>query len=32
MFIGEIVGMIAESEVLNPKQLPDIEKVRPTIE
>lgn len=29
MFIGEIVGMIADSEVLNPKQLPDIEKVRP---
>jgi flavin reductase (DIM6/NTAB) family NADH-FMN oxidoreductase RutF len=31
MFIGEIVGMIADSEVLNPKQLPDIEKVRPMI-
>ena len=29
MFIGEIVGMVADSEVLNPKQLPDIEKVRP---
>ena len=29
MFIGEIVGMEADSEVLNPKQLPDIEKVRP---
>ena len=31
MFIGEIVGMIADSEVLNPKQLPDIEKVRPIL-
>ncbi len=31
MFIGEIVGMVADSEVLNPKQLPDIEKVRPMI-
>ena len=31
MFIGEIVGMVADSEVLNPKQLPDIEKVRPII-
>ncbi|MCX6304088.1 MAG: flavin reductase family protein [Bacteroidetes bacterium] len=31
MFIGEIVGMVADSEVLNPKQLPDIEKVRPLI-
>ena len=29
MFIGKIVGMVADSEVLNPKQLPDIEKVRP---
>ena len=29
MFIGEIIGMIADSEVLNPNQLPDIEKVRP---
>jgi len=29
MFIGEIVGMVADSEVLNPNQLPDIEKVRP---
>jgi flavin reductase (DIM6/NTAB) family NADH-FMN oxidoreductase RutF len=29
MFIGEIVGMVADSEVLNSKQLPDIEKVRP---
>ena len=31
MFIGEIVGMIADSEVLTPKQLPDIEKVRPML-
>jgi flavin reductase (DIM6/NTAB) family NADH-FMN oxidoreductase RutF len=31
MFIGEIVGMVADSEVLNPKQLPDIEKVRPML-
>jgi flavin reductase (DIM6/NTAB) family NADH-FMN oxidoreductase RutF len=31
MFIGEIVGMIADSEVLNPNQLPDIEKVRPML-
>ena len=31
MFIGEIVGMVADSEVLNSKQLPDIEKVRPMI-
>ena len=31
MFIGEIVGMVAESEVLNPNQLPDIEKVRPML-
>jgi hypothetical protein len=31
MFIGEIVGMFADSEVLNPKQLPDIEKVRPIL-
>jgi flavin reductase (DIM6/NTAB) family NADH-FMN oxidoreductase RutF len=31
MFIGEIVGMVADSEVLNPKQLPDIEKVRPVM-
>ena len=31
MFIGEIVGMVADREVLNPKQLPDIEKVRPMI-
>jgi len=31
MFIGEIAGMMADSEVLNPKQLPDIEKVRPLL-
>jgi flavin reductase (DIM6/NTAB) family NADH-FMN oxidoreductase RutF len=29
MFIGEIVGMVADGDVLNPNQLPDIEKVRP---
>jgi flavin reductase (DIM6/NTAB) family NADH-FMN oxidoreductase RutF len=29
IFIGEIVGIIADSEVLSLKQLPDIEKVRP---
>jgi flavin reductase (DIM6/NTAB) family NADH-FMN oxidoreductase RutF len=31
MFIGEIVGMAADSEVLNSNQLPDIEKVRPML-
>ena len=31
MFIGEIVGMVADSEVLNPNQFPDIEKVRPML-
>jgi flavin reductase (DIM6/NTAB) family NADH-FMN oxidoreductase RutF len=31
MFIGEIVGMIADSEILNPNQVPDIEKVRPML-
>jgi flavin reductase (DIM6/NTAB) family NADH-FMN oxidoreductase RutF len=31
MFIGEIVGMVADSEILSPKQLPDIEKVRPIL-
>lgn len=31
MFIGEIVGLVADSEVLNSKQLPDIEKVRPML-
>lgn len=29
MFIGEIVGLIAEEEILNLNRLPDIEKVRP---
>ncbi len=31
MFIGEIVGMVADSEVLNANQSPDIEKVRPML-
>lgn len=31
MFIGEILGMTADSEVLSPEQLPDIEKVRPML-
>jgi flavin reductase (DIM6/NTAB) family NADH-FMN oxidoreductase RutF len=31
MFIGEIVGMVADEEVLSPNQLPDIEKVRPML-
>ncbi len=31
MFIGEIVGMIADSGVLNPNQVPDIEKVLPML-
>jgi flavin reductase (DIM6/NTAB) family NADH-FMN oxidoreductase RutF len=31
MFIGEIIGMAADSEVLNPNQIPDIEKVRPML-
>lgn len=31
MFIGEIVGMVADGEVLNPDRLPDIEKVRPIL-
>lgn len=33
MFIGEIVGLVADSEVLNPDQrnYPDIEKVRPIV-
>ncbi len=31
MFIGEIIGMVADSEVLSPNQLPDIEKVRPML-
>ena len=31
MFIGEIVGMVADSEVLSPNNIPDIEKVRPLL-
>lgn len=31
MFIGEIVGMVADSDVLTPNRLPDIEKVRPML-
>ena len=31
MFIGEIVGMEADDEVLSPHKLPDIEKVRPML-
>ncbi len=31
MFIGEIVGMVSDREVLNPNQLPDIKKVRPML-
>ncbi len=31
MLVGEIVGMVADSEVLNSNQLPDIEKVRPML-
>jgi flavin reductase (DIM6/NTAB) family NADH-FMN oxidoreductase RutF len=31
MFIGEIIGMIAESEILSANHLPDIEKVRPLL-
>jgi len=31
MFIGEIVGMVADSEVLSPNQLPNIERVRPIL-
>ncbi len=31
LFIGEIVGMVAESGVLSPNQFPDIEKVRPLL-
>jgi flavin reductase (DIM6/NTAB) family NADH-FMN oxidoreductase RutF len=31
MFIGEILGMVADSKVLNPNKLPDIEKVRPML-
>ena len=31
MFIGEIVGIVADSEVLNSNQLPDIKKVCPMV-
>jgi flavin reductase (DIM6/NTAB) family NADH-FMN oxidoreductase RutF len=31
MFVGEIVGMVADSEFLSRRQLPDIEKVRPML-
>ncbi len=31
MFIGEIVGIVADSDVLAPNQLPDIEKVQPML-
>lgn len=31
MFIGEIVGMVADGEILSPNRLPDIEKVRPML-
>ena len=31
MFVGEIVGMVADSEVLNSNKIPDIEKVRPML-
>jgi flavin reductase (DIM6/NTAB) family NADH-FMN oxidoreductase RutF len=31
MFIGEIVGIVAESEVVSQTQLPDIEKVQPML-
>jgi flavin reductase (DIM6/NTAB) family NADH-FMN oxidoreductase RutF len=31
MFIGEIVGIVADSDVLSQNQLPDIEKVRPML-
>jgi flavin reductase (DIM6/NTAB) family NADH-FMN oxidoreductase RutF len=31
MFIGEIVGLVADSTVLSLNQLPDIEKVRPML-
>ncbi|HEX7502963.1 MAG TPA: flavin reductase family protein [Acidobacteriota bacterium] len=31
MFIGEIVGLVADGEVLTPKKIPDIEKVRPVL-
>ncbi len=31
MFVGEIIGIVADREVLNAHQLPDIEKVRPML-
>jgi flavin reductase (DIM6/NTAB) family NADH-FMN oxidoreductase RutF len=31
MFVGEIVGMVADNEALNPYRLPDIERVRPML-
>lgn len=31
MFIGEIVGLVADSGVLTEKKIPDIEKVRPLV-
>jgi flavin reductase (DIM6/NTAB) family NADH-FMN oxidoreductase RutF len=31
MFIGEIVGILADSDVLSSNQFPDIEKVRPML-
>ena len=31
MFIGEIVGIVADGGVLNPDRFPDIEKVRPML-
>lgn len=31
MFIGEIIGIEADSEILNENELPDIEKVRPVL-
>jgi len=31
MFIGQIVGIVSDGEVLTPDQLHDIEKVRPLL-
>lgn len=31
LFVGEIAGIIADSEVLNDSELPDIEKVKPIL-
>ncbi len=31
MFIGEIVGLVADGDVLTEKKIPDIEKVRPLV-